>query len=255
MFSLEGKIAFITGGASGIGRAVAERFIKAGARVAIADIGDGSAVAEEIGAIFVQADVSDENSLARCLVDVEAEVGKIDILVNNAGVGDIGFDFAETPAELVEKVVSINQNGVLWGLKHGPRHMNDGGSVINTSSLASSLSMLGTGVYSATKAAVEAMTRMAALELADRNIRVNAVAPSYVATSLGNDEEGEALVEAFVPLRRVATPDEIAGIFHFLAAEESCFISGQSIIADGGWSAGPSRNLLKLAAGDDKTHG
>lgn len=255
MFSLDGRRAVVTGGASGIGRAVAERFIAAGASVSVIDLNDPADVAKEMGASGYSANVADEASLGACLDRIEAEHGKFDILVNNAGVGDIGFDFEDTPVELVDKVVAVNQKGVLWGLKHGPGHLRDGGSIINTSSLASSVSMLGTGVYSATKAAVEAMTRMAALELADRSIRANCVAPSYVSTALGNGEEGDVLVDAFVPLRRVATPAEIAGIFHFLAADESSYISGQSIVADGGWSAGPSRNLLKLAAGTDKTLG
>ncbi len=255
MFSLEGKNAYITGGASGIGRAVAERFIAAGANVVITDITDGNAVAEEIGALFIQVDVGNSAQVSDSFTLAEKKIGKLDIVVNNAGRGDIGFDFDETAESLFDGIMNVNQKGVFLGLKYAPNHMNDNGTIINTSSLAASVKMLGTGVYSASKAAVVSMTKMAAIELADRQITVNAVCPSYVATALGNAEEGDMIAEAFVPLKRVATTDDISGIYHFLASAEASYITGQAIIADGGWSAGPSRNLMKLATGRNKTKG
>ena len=132
MFSLNDKSAFITGGTSGIGLAVAKRFLAAGAAVVVSDITDGTAVAEEIGAAFVPINVADEQSVESALAQAEALLGKLDIVVNNAGVGDIGANIEETGSAILERITSINQYGVFYGLKHAPKHMNDGGSIINT---------------------------------------------------------------------------------------------------------------------------
>ena len=256
MFSLENKKAFITGGASGIGRAVAERFIRAGAAVVIADIRDGTSIAEGIGAKFQHVDVGNEASVAAALQGAVGLLGgKLDIVCNNAGVGDIGPKIEETEQSLIEKVTRINQWGVMYGLKHAPANMNDGGSIINTSSLAAFKATIGTGVYSATKKAVLSMTEMSALELGSRRIRVNAICPAYIATDLGSGDEGDKLSEMFTALGRKATTDDIVGIFHFLAAAESSYITGQAIIADGGWSAGPPAQLLMKIIDRDRTIG
>jgi len=252
MFSLEDKAAFITGAAGGIGYAVAQRFTDAGARVAIADIVDGSKAAEKIGAHFITIDVSDEDSVSSALGEAASLVGTLDIVVNNAGVGDVGPTFEETDQALLEKTTRINQFGVLYGLKHGPRHMNDGGSIINSSSLAAHINLPGNGVYSATKKAVVSMTETAALELGPRAIRVNAISPGYVDTAMGSGDEGRKLAEAFTALGRSATTDDLIGVYHFLAADESCYITGQSIKVDGGWSCGPTGQLLAKIIGSDK---
>ena len=205
MFSLDGKNAFITGAAGGIGRAVAERFIQAGASVVITDIVDSQVVATQIGAQFIQADVGSEES--------------------------------------------INQWGVFFGLKHAPGVMNDGGSIINTASLAAIIKMAGSGAYSATKAAVVSMTKMAALELGHRGIRVNAVCPGYIDTALGSGDEGKMISEQFTALGRVGTPEDLSGVFHFLAAEESAYMTGQALVVDGGWSCGPTPQVLETILG------
>lgn len=255
MFSLEGKTAFITGAAGGIGLAVAKRFIKAGAKTVITDIVDGNDVASDIGAHFIKLDVSDETNMKSALQDAAKQIGKLDIVVNNAGRTDIGFEFTETEEAFFEAVNKVNQKGVFLGLKHAPSYMNDDGRIINTSSLAAFTKMTGTGVYSAGKAAVISMTKMAALELAERQITVNAVCPAYVNTDGGNGEEGDELAYAFVPLGRVASVEDMAGYFHFLASDEANYMTGQALIIDGGWSAGPSRNLMKMVTGRDKTRG
>ena len=248
MFSLQNKRAFITGAAGGIGLTVATRFADAGADVTIADIGDGTAAADSIGARYVQIDVGNETSVADTLADAAA-TGKFDIVVNNAGVGDVGESIADTEQATLEKITRINQWGVLYGLKHAPGHLNDGGSIINTASLAAFVHLPGSVAYSAAKAAVVSMTQMAALELGDRQIRVNAIAPGYVATALGSGEEGKALMENFAPLARVAETTDIAGVFHFLAADESSYVTGQTIKVDGGWSCGPTSKLLEKVLG------
>jgi NAD(P)-dependent dehydrogenase (short-subunit alcohol dehydrogenase family) len=249
MFNLEGKNAYVTGAAGGIGRAVAERYLKAGARVVITDIMDASGVSQETGAIFHQVDVSDEQQLARSLAKAEKQLGKLDIVVNNAGVGDVGFTFEETEQSLIERTTRINQWGVLYGLKHAPKYMNNGGSIINTSSMAAIINLIASGVYSATKAAVISMTRMSALELGDRGIRVNAVCPGYIATALGSGDEGVDLCEAMTALGRVGTTDDLTGLYHFLASDESGYLTGQALQVDGGWSCGPSKAVLEKVLG------
>lgn len=252
MFSLEGKNAIVTGAAGGIGRAVAERFVAAGARVVITDIVDAQSVASEIGAGFIRTDVGSSEQVASAFAKAAGMLGKLDIVVNNAGIGDVGHTIQETSEDLLERITRINQWGVFYGLKHAPVVMNDGGSIINTSSLAAEVKMVGSGAYSATKAAVISLTRMAALELGSRRIRVNAVCPAYVETALGSGEEGRILDEKFTALGRVATTDDVSGVFHFLAADESSYISGQALVVDGGWSCGPTSQLLETVLGTDQ---
>lgn len=249
MFSLENKNAFVTGAAGGIGRAIAERFIAAGARVVITDIVDSKPVADEIGAHFIQLDVGSEDSVAKGLEQASNNIGALDIVVNNAGIGDVGTSIADTPSDIVEKITRINQWGVFYGLKHAPVRMNNGGSIINTSSLAALVKMAGSGAYSATKAAVVSMSRMAAIELGSRGIRVNAVCPGYIDTALGSGDEGRLISEQFTPLGRMGTTNDLAGVFHFLAADESSYITGQALAVDGGWSCGPSTQVLETILG------
>lgn len=251
MFSMAGKNAFVTGGASGIGRAVAEAFVSQGASVVIGDISDCGAIANEIGAQFVLVDVSDEDSVSSALQQsTELCGGQLDTVVLNAGVGDVGPTIEETDQALIQKVTAINHWGALYGLKHAPKFMNDGGSIISTSSMAAFISVPGSGVYSAGKRAVTSMTEMSALELGTRGIRVNCVCPGYTATALGSGEEGRKLCEAFTALGRVATVDDMAGVYVFLASDASSYMTGQSLKVDGGWDCGPTEKLLELVTGD-----
>ena len=250
MFNLAGKKAYVTGGSSGIGRAVVEIFIEHGAEVVIADIVDASAVAEEIGATAVLCNVADEASVAKSLELACATLGgKLDIVVLNAGVGDVGPSLADTEQSLIDKVTKINHWGVLYGLKHAPAAMNDGGSIISTSSMAAFISVPGSAVYSAGKRAVTSLTEMAALELGHRNIRVNCVCPGYTATALGSGEEGQKICEAFTALGRVATVDDMSGVYLFLASQASRYMTGQALKVDGGWDCGPTDALLQLVTG------
>ena len=251
MFSLDGKKAFVTGGSSGIGRGVAEALIKQGASVVIADIVDGTAVAREIGASFVTVNVAYEDSVSSALKEATKDLGgNLDIVVLNAGIGDVGPTFVETDQGLIEKVTRINHYGVLYGLKHAPPNMNNGGSIIATSSMAAFINVPGAGVYSAGKRAVNSMTEMAALELGTRGIRVNAVCPGYTATALGSGEEGQKLCEAFTALGRVATVNDMTGIYVFLASDASSYMTGQALKVDGGWHCGPTEKLLEIVTGN-----
>ena len=251
VFSLKTKRAFITGGSSGIGKAVAEAFVQNGAKVVIADIADATEVAASMGASYVPINVSDESSVEQAYsAAVDVLDGKVDIVVLNAGVGDVGPTFEETDQSLIEKVTKINHWGVLYGLKHAPAHMNDNGSIISTSSMAAFINLPGSGVYSAGKRAVTSMTEMSALELGSRGIRVNCVCPGYTATALGSGEEGQKLCEAFTALGRVAEVDDMSGVYVFLASDASRYMTGQSLKVDGGWHCGPTSRLLEIVTGD-----
>ena len=253
MFSLEGKRAYITGGSSGIGRAVAETFIGYGASVVIADIVDAADIGAEIGAVAVHCDVANEQSVSDSLQAASAALGgPLDIVVLNAGVGDVGPPITEVDQALVEKVTRINQWGVLYGLKHAPDSMRDGGSIICTSSMAAFINVPGSAGYSAAKRAVTSLTEMSALELGSRNIRVNCICPGYTDTAMGSGEEGRLLCEAFTALGRAATVDDLRGVYLFLAADASRYMTGQSLQVDGGWSCGPTQSLLERVTGADQ---
>lgn len=252
MFSLKGKAAFITGGASGIGLAVAKEFIAAGARVVLGDIQDATDIARDVGADFVLCDVSDERNMAEALQRASDIISsQFDIVVLNAGVGDVGPSVTDLPQTLLEKVTRINHWGVVYGLKHAPSQMTNGGSIIVTSSMAAFINVPGASAYSASKRAVVSLVEMAALELGHRQIRVNCVCPGYTDTAMGSGDEGKALCEAFTALGRVASVDDLSGVYVFLAAEASRYITGQALKVDGGWSCGPTTRLLELVTGAD----
>lgn len=242
MFSLKGKRTFITGGTAGIGRAVAERFKQAGAEVVI--VGrrpQGEAIGKEIGAEFIRADVSDEEQVVQALARAEERLGKLDVLVNNAGVDNTGPTIEKGTSQELHRVFALNLDSVYYGLKYGPRHLNDGGSIINTASVAGIFHAPGYGPYAATKAAVISLTKTAALELAPRRIRVNAVCPGSIRTEMLPDKHPEIpIAEVLCPMGRVGVTDDVVGLYHFLAADESGYITGQVIVADGGLLAGVS---------------
>jgi NAD(P)-dependent dehydrogenase (short-subunit alcohol dehydrogenase family) len=252
MFSLEGRNAFITGGAAGIGLGVARRFRDAGASVVIADMVDASEAAGEIGAAYIELDVSDEDAVRAALEKAVELNGKLDILVNNAGI--VGkenfFKIADGTPKNLDLMFAVNTFGVFYGIKHGQHLMNDGGSIINTSSLASTMGVSGNSQYSGTKAAVDQISRIAAIELGHRGIRVNAVCPTFVRTAMGGSDTGVALAENLTALGRLGEVDDLVGLYHFLAADESSYITGQVFNVDGGWSAGLSQQLMDRLAPD-----
>lgn len=253
MFTLEGKKAYVTGGSSGIGRAVAEIFIAHGARVVIADIVDASEVATQIGAVAVRCNVADEDSVLASLQAATGMLGgALDIVVLNAGVGDVGPNISEVEQPLIDKVTRINHWGVIYGLKHAPALMRDGGSIISTSSMAAFISVPGSAIYSASKRAVTSLTEMAALELGQRGIRVNCICPGYTDTAMGSGDEGRLLCEAFTALGRAATVNDLSGVFLFLASDASTYMTGQALKVDGGWHCGPTPQLLQMVTGNQQ---
>jgi NAD(P)-dependent dehydrogenase (short-subunit alcohol dehydrogenase family) len=239
MFSLEGLNALITGGTAGIGLAAARRFAAAGARVVIVGRRDAAGLAEELHGESLRADVTDEHQLRACFEEAEARIGKLDIVMNNAGIDNSGPTIAEQSADEFQRILDINLKAVYNGLRFAPPHMNDGGSIINTSSDAAKGAFPGYGQYSATKAAVCSLTRVAAMELVPRKIRVNAICPGSVwSEMLPPDHPEIAITKLMTPMGRVGEPEEIAALCHFLAAPDCGYLTGQSIYVDGGNSAG-----------------
>lgn len=242
---LEGKVALVAGGTAGIGLAVARAFAQAGAITTIGGRRDGAAeVAAEAACRFVRLDVADEASIVAALAGVAARDGKLDVLVLNAGIGQPPGPLAKLASGAATAVVQTNLLGTFYGLKHAPEHMNDGGSVVLTSSISAVSGTPFEGLYGATKAAVSALARSAAVDLGPRGIRVNAVQPGPTWTAL--NPMPERWSEVMAPLGRKGTVDDLVGTYLFLASDASRYLTGQAITVDGGTTLGMSRELLKL---------
>ena len=242
MFSLAQKTAIVTGGASGIGLAIARRLLAAGALVLIADRrADGEAVARAAHAEFFQADVAQEEQVAAMFNAARKNFGHIDILVNNAGIQPLGVSFSNLTDVLLQRTFAVNVNGVAFGIKYGAQQLADGGRIINLASFVGLLATPGGTAYSASKAAVIHLTRLGAIELAPRRITVNAVSPGTIrtpaVTGIANNPE-IPFIEQRAPLGRLGEPEEVAAVCHFLASSEAAYITGQNIVIDGGLTAG-----------------
>lgn len=197
-------------------------------------------MADEIGGIAVRANVAVETDVARLMQAAVDRLGQLDVVINNAGVGTTEW-LPEMTQGALDANFNVNLRGVVWGIKHAGTFMSEGGSIINTASVAALFGSPGYAAYAASKAAIVSVTKTAALELAPRRIRVNCVCPGTVDTPMsgGDDVELEmAIADKIHPLERIAHPEEIAALFHYLACDESAFITGQAIAIDGGMSAG-----------------
>lgn len=251
---LEGLHAFITGGSRGIGRAIAERFAREGASVAInhyRDDHEAEATLECLNALsaangfssathnIYSADVSDRAAIHRAIDEACREGGRLDCLINNAGIqaetpGD-GFD-----AATFEKILAVNLTGAAYACEKALAHFKTRGQgvIINTTSVHEIIPKPSFLAYSISKGGLGNLTRTLALEHAHLGIRVNAVGPGAVSTSLNDawrhDPDAVRTVENHIPMRRVATPDDIAGVYAFLASSDAAYITGQTIYACGG---------------------
>jgi NAD(P)-dependent dehydrogenase (short-subunit alcohol dehydrogenase family) len=246
MRRLDDKIALVTGGGAGIGRAIAETFAREGARVMIADR-DGAAAKEVADAIVKsngaasahEVDVTDTAQVKKLMEEIGAAHGRLDVLVNNAGVGERG-DFRHLSDEAWARVWSVNLDGTVRCAREAFDLLKASGkaSIINLSSIMATKHTRQMAVYSATKGAVLALSRSLAVEYAPYGIRVNTLLPGYVETALiGRYLSNPMIAKALLtqtPLRRFGTPQDIANAALFLASDEAAYITGASLNVDGG---------------------
>jgi NAD(P)-dependent dehydrogenase (short-subunit alcohol dehydrogenase family) len=247
MGKLEGKIALITGGNSGIGFATAKQFVNEGAYVFITGRRDPelAAAVNEIGrnVAGVQGDVSNLGDLDRLFAQIKQEKGKLDIVFANAGVARYA-PFGKITEEVYDSIFNINVKGLLFTVQKALPLLPDGASVILNSSIVASKGLSSNSVYSATKAAVRSFARTWTTDLKDRRIRVNALSPGSIDTPglselLASAETGQQrlkMIQNTVPLGRLGTPDEIAKAVVFLASDDSSYITGTELFVDGGFA-------------------
>lgn len=239
------RVALITGGASGIGRATAERLVADGATVVIADIQDeaGETAAAELRAggasvSYVHLDVADEASWRQAVGAIERDHGRLDVLVNNAGIGDVE-PLEATSLETYARVVAITQTSVFLGMKATAELLKESGAgaVVNVSSIFGIVGGFGVSpAYAAAKGAVRNLTKNVALLWATQGVRVNSVHPGFIETPILGETDRAVLVEV-TPMGRIGTPEEVAAAIVFLVSPSASFITGAELVVDGGYVA------------------
>ena len=251
MGAMRGKVAIVTGAGSGMGSATAQLFAREGARVVIADIDTTAAAAtcETIRAtggeaIFVKADVARESEVATLVETAEQTYGALHTLFNNAGIEQPLTPTDQLSEELFDRVIGVNLKGTFFGCKHAiPALLRaGGGTIVNNSSVSAFANVGGNASYASSKGAVMSLTRVLAIEYADRNIRVNAICPGVIDTgmnrrNLERAEDPQTVRERWLgvtPLGRMGTPEEIARTVLYLASDQSTFTTGIGLLIDGG---------------------
>lgn len=249
MKRFENKVAFITGGNSGIGKAAAILIAREGANVAIADLKENKETIAQIknegaNAIFIQCDVSNPQQVEQAVSKTVEAFGKLDIALNSAGTTDKNMSpIHEKGFEEWQKVQDINLGGVFYGMKYQIAQMRkqpSGGNIVNIGSSMSLVSMGGLASYVSSKHGLVGITKTAALENATENIRVNSIAPGYIASpmlldGIKGNEQTRKYMEGLHPMNRLGEPEEIAKTFLFLASEDASFITGVVLQVDGGY--------------------
>jgi len=239
----KGKAAIVTGGSSGIGKAVVERLAWEGADVVIADVDEeaGKELAEETDSVFHECDVSEFGDVERVVEETVERFGRLDIMVNNAGIGSAD-GIEEMSIEDYKQTIEVDLDGVTYGCKAATPHLKDTeGCIINMASIYGLVGDIGSTAYNAAKGGVVNLTRSVADDLAPYNVRVNSICPGFVETPMTQevkeDEEFMAHIENMTPLGRMADPEEIASVAAFLASSEASYITGENIAVDGGWTS------------------
>lgn len=270
---LQGKVAVITGGASGMGRATAMRFLDEGAKVVVADFNEKNGQdtlkqAETAGHAknvrFIRTDVAKEADVKAMIDCAVSSFGRLDIVFNNAGVGGVIGPIWDIEEDEWDYTFAVLVKGVFFGIKHAARVMRNqgqGGAIINTASTAGLSGGSGPLVYSAAKASVINLTKAAAVQLAPDRIRVNAICPGGIVTGLtdqGNPEEAAKRMDSFQPWPEHGKGENIAGAALFLASEDAGFVTGEALVVDGGLTAiGPDmwrRSGIRQEATARKSH-
>lgn len=246
----DGRVAFVTGGARGIGRATVERLASEGARVAFCDLDAdvGGQAAAEIGydVRFFSCDIADEHQIAGAVAHTLAALGDVTVLVNNAGV-NANFDMATMTTDEWDRFMAVDLRAAWLTAKHVVAGMQDagGGAIVNVSSMHGFVTLKGFFPYAAAKSGLLGLTRSMALDYGERGIRVNAVCPGFIRTRLVQDsidlnpdpKAAEAAMLRGVALQRMAEPAEVAAAIAFLASDDASYITGASLMVDGGLTA------------------
>ncbi|MCG7345844.1 glucose 1-dehydrogenase [Sporosarcina sp. ACRSL] len=244
MGKLQDKVAVITGGASGIGAATAELFVKEGAKVVLVDLNEekGKAFEAELkaknaDALFVKANITSEEEVQNIFKEAVNAFGKVDVVFNNAGIGRVH------PTETLEysewrNTVNVDLDGVFLVAREAIREMlkSGGGTIVNTASMYGWVGSPGSAAYNAAKGGVINLTRSLALEYATKNIRVNALAPGFIDTPI-IPEESKDVLKSMTPMQRLGQADEMAKAVLFMASDDSSFMTGNVLTVDGGYTA------------------
>lgn len=249
MKSLENKVAIITGGGSGIGKAIAMLYSSEGAKIVVSDIDEEgsnkviSEIKEKGGeAIFVRTDTSVPDDSKNVVEQAVKHFGGLHIAVNNAGIGGPLGPISDYPIDGWDKTIAINLSGVFYGLRYQLPAIQEsgGGSIVNVASILGMAGTQNSGAYVASKHGVIGLTKASALECADKGIRINAIGPGYVLTPLVQDSLDEGTIDALVnlhPMGRLGTPNEIAELALWLNSEKASFVTGAYYNVDGGYLA------------------
>jgi NAD(P)-dependent dehydrogenase (short-subunit alcohol dehydrogenase family) len=241
-FGLKGRVCIVTGGSQGIGEACVRRFAREGAHAVIADVDDthGQALAAELGALYVHCDVGDKAQVDNLVAKTLARHGRIDVLVNNAGIFKAA-DFLEVTEADFDAVLRVNVKGSFLVGQAVAREMAKAGrgSIVNMSSVNGTLAIPTIASYNVSKGGINQLTRVMSLALADKGIRVNAVAPGTIATELAakavlTSEEAKARIMSRTPMKRLGEPSEIADAVAYLASDAASYITGEIVVVDGG---------------------
>jgi len=240
---MDDDVVIVTGGTTGIGKAIAERFREDGANVVIAGrtVETGEAAADELDCTFQRCDVSEYAEVQALVEATVDEFGRLDVLVNNAGIGRTGT-VEETSLDDWHDVLAVNLGGVMYGSRAALPYLREtDGCIVNVASIYGLVAGPGSAAYSAAKGGVVNLTREMAVDYASEGVRVNSVCPGFVETPMTDAFLDEAEFYEFVrdetPMGRVAQPEEMAGIVAFLASDDASYLTGANVPVDGGWTA------------------